>query len=146
MKIIIPGGCSGGPVEMPKASKYEGVVLRVLDGSARFRSCQEVHQALADSCPAGSRTPSVSTVYRTLYRLVESGALDTVQSPAGERLFRRCRATDRHHHLFCRNCGRVEDIAQIAELASVAERIRRASGFAALDYSFELTGLCPRCC
>ncbi|PDP88521.1 transcriptional repressor [Glycomyces fuscus] len=130
---------------MPRASQYDDVVLRALGRSTRFRSCQEIHLALSGGRSRARRPPSLSTVYRTLHRLAEEGVLDTLHSPGGERLYRLCRTSSRHHHLLCRVCGRVEDVAQAGELAAVAERVGADSGFSSLDYSFELSGVCPGC-
>lgn len=130
---------------MPRSAQYDDVVLKALGRSTRFRSCQEIHLALSTEGSRVRRPPSLSTVYRTLHRLVGKGVLDTVHSPEGERLYRLCRASSRHHHLLCRVCGQVEDVAQADELAAVAERVRRDSGFSSLDYFFELSGVCPRC-
>lgn len=71
--------------------------------------------------------------------------IDLVQSPEGERLYRLCRTPSKHHHLFCRVCGKVEEVAELAELVDLTEKIRHMSGFGEIDYSFELTGICPRC-
>ncbi|MFD3685083.1 Fur family transcriptional regulator [Nocardiopsis sp. NPDC058631] len=130
---------------MPRVSQYDDVVLGALGRSTHFRSCQEIHAALRGGRSRAGRPPSLSTVYRTLHRLAGEGVLDTVHSPGGERLYRLCRTSFRHHHLLCRVCGRVEDIAQADELAAVADRVRRDSGFGSLDYSFELSGVCPPC-
>ncbi|MGW8527897.1 MULTISPECIES: Fur family transcriptional regulator [Nocardiopsidaceae] len=130
---------------MPRVSQYDDVVLGALDRSTHFRSCQEIHAALGGRRSSGPGPPSLSTVYRTLHRLAQEGVLDTLHSTGGERLYRLCRTSFRHHHLLCRVCGRVEDVAQADELAAVADRVRRDSGFESLDYSFELSGVCPRC-
>ncbi|WP_236567848.1 MULTISPECIES: Fur family transcriptional regulator [unclassified Nocardiopsis] len=126
-------------------SQYDDDILGLLGQSTRFRGCQEIHVRLAERRPRGRRPPSLSTVYRTLYRLAQDGVLDTLQSPGGERLYRLCGTSSRHHHLLCRACGRVEDIARVEELSEVAERIGQDTGFGELDYSFELSGLCPGC-
>ncbi|GHC79419.1 transcriptional repressor [Nocardiopsis terrae] len=130
---------------MVKTPRYEEAVLKVLGHGARFLSCREIHREMERALPSAPGSPSLSTIYRTVHRMAQEELLDTVHSPDGERLYRRCRTPARHHHLFCRLCGRVEEIVHLAELAEVAERVRGTSGFGELDYSFELTGVCPRC-
>ncbi|MBR8744281.1 Fur family transcriptional regulator [Nocardiopsis sp. MG754419] len=129
---------------MARTPGYDGAVLGVLGRGARFRSCREIHRDLNRSSSTAP-PPSLSTVYRTVHRMSREGVLDTIRSPDGERLYRRCRTPVRHHHLFCRVCGTVEEITEVAEVGEVVERIRRTSGFAAIDHTLELTGLCPRC-
>lgn len=119
-------------------------VLRVLDGGTRFLSCREILHDL-DRSSTSSSPPSLSTVYRTVHRMSQEGVLDMIQSPEGERLYRRCGTSVRHHHLSCRVCGEVEEITEIAELATAMTRVRHTSGFEQIDHTFELTGVCPRC-
>lgn len=133
---------------MVKTPRYDDAVLRVLGRGSRFRSCREILRALDRSDSArspGYGHPSLSTIYRTVHRMSQEGVLDTIQSPEGERLYRRCRTPLRHYHLFCRLCGEVEEIEQVAEIAAVVEKIRNMSDFDQVDHTFELTGICPRC-
>ncbi len=128
---------------MANTRKYEAAVLKVLDRSSRFRSCREILRDLDQAYSSGP--PSLSTIYRTVHRMSQEGVLDTIQSPEGERLYRRCGTPIRHYHLFCRVCGEVEEIAQIVEIAEVVEKIRSMCDFDQVDHTFELTGVCPRC-
>ncbi|PWV55411.1 MULTISPECIES: Fur family transcriptional regulator [Nocardiopsis] len=130
---------------MPNVPKYMDFVLRIMGREARFQGCREIHQKLEKAQAAVSDRPSLSTVYRTLHRMARDGLLDTIQSPEGERLYRRCQTSVHHHHLFCRVCGGVEEITEIAALAAAVEHIRNASGFEKVDHTFELSGICPRC-
>ncbi|HJE57505.1 MAG TPA: transcriptional repressor [Nocardiopsis listeri] len=130
---------------MVNTPKYDEAVLRVLDRSSRFRSCREILKDLDRSNSSATGPPSLSTIYRTVHRMSQEGVLDTIQSPEGERLYRRCGTPVRHYHLFCRVCGEVEEVAQVAEIAAVVEKIRNLSDFDQVDHTFELTGVCPRC-
>ncbi|MFV2198415.1 Fur family transcriptional regulator [Nocardiopsis sp. LOL_012] len=130
---------------MARTPRNDALVLEVLGRNRRFRSCQEVHIVLVRRNAGKGKSPSLSTVYRALHRLVREGLLDTIRSPDGELLYRLCRTADRHHHLMCRLCGRVEDVPQAEELSAALDRIGGASGFDGLDYTFELSGVCPRC-
>ena len=128
---------------MANTPKYDAAVLKVLDGGSRFRSCREILRDLDRSL--SSDPPSLSTIYRTVHRMSREGVLDTIRSPEGERLYRRCRTPVRHYHLFCRACGEVEEIAHVAEITEAVEKIRDMSDFDQVDHDFELTGVCPRC-
>ncbi|WP_304454717.1 Fur family transcriptional regulator [Nocardiopsis sp. YSL2] len=124
--------------------RYDHAVLRVGGRDPRFRGAQEVHAVIATP-RTQERPPSLSTIYRTLRRLASEGVLDTVHSADGERLYRLCGSTSQHHHLLCRICGEVEEVPEMAELPPLVERIGGTSGFGSLDYSFELSGVCPQC-
>ncbi|GAA1088907.1 MAG: transcriptional repressor [Nocardiopsis sp. BM-2018] len=130
---------------MANTPKYDDAVLRVLGRGSRFRSCREILRDLDRSNPSASGPPSLSTIYRTVHRMSQEGVLDTIQSPEGERLYRRCRTPVRHYHLFCRVCGEVEEVDQVAEITEVVEKIQGMSDFDQVDHTFELTGVCPRC-
>ncbi|GAB3213372.1 Fur family transcriptional regulator [Marinactinospora thermotolerans] len=123
-------------------ARYDAEVLRALGRESFFRSAQEVHALVVRTT---GRKPSLSTVYRTLRRLAEEGAVDTVHSPDGERLYRRCGSVAHHHHLLCRGCGRVQEVAEPGVIAAFVEQVAATSGYRSLHHLFELSGLCPAC-
>jgi Fur family ferric uptake transcriptional regulator len=105
-----------------------------------FCSAQELHDVLE----ADGTTISLTTVYRTLHALDRSGRLDIVREKNGERLYR-SRPTDGHrHYLVCRRCGVSAEVE-----ASVIERwtedVAEDMGFAEVEHTVELTGVCDRC-
>ncbi|MGI8881666.1 MAG: Fur family transcriptional regulator [Jatrophihabitans sp.] len=106
-----------------------------------FRSAQTVFSALrADGSGVG-----LSTVYRHLQVLADSGAADTVQTAAGEVLYRYCGDTKRHHHhLVCRRCGTTVEVAGPA-VERWAGKVATDNGFVDVDHTVELLGLCATC-
>lgn len=90
------------------------------------------------------RLPKVSlgTVYRNLELLAQIGAIQKLD-------FARSKARfdgnpDRHHHVRCTGCGRVDDIqGPTLDLSGVKDNDCR--GYEILDYRLELVGVCPRC-
>lgn len=87
-----------------------------------------------------------ATVFRTLDLLARAGVLARLHAvEGGERCVRYARcAPEHHHHLRCRSCGKVEELAAAgldARLAAVARR----HGFRALSHAVEIEGLCPGC-
>lgn len=111
----------------------------VLDEADAFRSAQQIHHELR------SRGASVglSTVYRNLQTLAEADEVDTLRNEDGEVLYRQCRP-DHHHHLVCRSCGRVEEIAGPA-VERWADQAATAHGFTDVAHTVEVFGLCPAC-
>jgi Fe2+ or Zn2+ uptake regulation protein len=101
-------------------------------------SPEQVHAELAPAHPG----LSPATVYGTLDLLDELGFLRRVSTPRGATLYDS--RTDEHHHVICRECGRIQDIEASVDTRA-AERAARAAGFA-LDHSqLALSGLCPDC-
>jgi len=73
------------------------------------------------------------------------------------RLVRRCDFSDgiaryelatgdnHHHHLVCTGCKRVEDLDLADCPTQKLERSARARGYAEVEHTLEIFGLCPRC-
>ncbi|MFI6822814.1 Fur family transcriptional regulator [Micromonospora sp. NPDC050187] len=120
-------------------TRQRAELLRLLDGSDGFRSAQRLHAELRDrGVPIG-----LTTVYRLLQALVDSGEVDTMRLPSGEQLYRRCSRTH-HHHLVCRHCGRTVEIAGPA----VEDWMRRTTarhGFVDVNHTLEIMGTCDSC-
>ena len=90
-------------------------------------------------------TVGLSTVYRHLQALTDSGEVDTVQTSEGELLYRLCGQTDRHHHhLVCRICGRSEEIEGPA-VEEWAHSVAAQHGFTDVEHTVEVFGTCGDC-
>ncbi|MEV0262304.1 Fur family transcriptional regulator [Streptomyces sp. NPDC050617] len=105
-----------------------------------FTSAQELHEALK----ADGVTIGLSTVYRTFRALDRSGRLDVVRGKRGERLYRPRPADGHRHHLVCRDCGLTTEV-EAGVIARWAENVAGVMGFAEVEYTVELTGVCDRC-
>ena len=84
-----------------RATRQRAAVSALLDRLDDFRSAQEIHEELR-RCGDGI---GLTTVYRTLQALVDSGEVDVLRADSGEAVYRRCASADHHHHLVCRRCG-----------------------------------------
>ena len=90
----------------PRMTRQRAAVVETLRGLDKFASAKTIHeQLLADGASVG-----LTTVYRTLQSLAEVKAVDVLQSPDGETLYRDCLSSHHHHHLVCAECGRSEEI------------------------------------
>ncbi|GAB4529873.1 MAG: peroxide-responsive transcriptional repressor PerR [Anaerolineales bacterium] len=80
------------------------------------------------------------TVYRTLEFLAAQGVvLRTLMH--GDVVYE---LAVPHHHLICRACGAMVDVAHEA-LSTLYERLQRETGYVLDDSHLVLTGLCPAC-
>jgi Fur family ferric uptake transcriptional regulator len=111
-------------------------LLRELDG---FHSAQELHAMLRER---GDRV-GLTTVYRTLQGMADSGEVDVMRPPGGEHLYRRC-SQGHHHHLVCRSCGRTVEVEGPA-VESWASRVAAAHGYVDVSHTLEIFGTCPDC-
>ncbi|QNP74761.1 transcriptional repressor [Streptomyces roseirectus] len=123
-----------------RSTRQRAAVLQALHGRHGFVSARELHAALT----AAGATVGLTTVYRTLRMLERDGHVDVVRERTGERLYRPRPADGHRHYLVCRDCG-----LSLAVEAEAVERwaddVAAATGFAELEHTVELTGICDRC-
>jgi Fur family ferric uptake transcriptional regulator len=122
-----------------RTAQRAGVVRALIDHGG-FVSARALHGILETH---GARV-GLNTVYRTLAALVGAGRADVVRDRGGERLFRHRPFPEHQHYLLCRVCGLSTPVDSEA-VESWAERVAEASGFAEVEHTVELTGLCPQC-
>lgn len=113
-----------------------GALLRQVEG---FHSAQELHAMLRER---GDRV-GLTTVYRTLQGMADSGEIDVMRPPGGEHLYRRC-SEGHHHHLVCRSCGRTVEV-EGPTVESWASRVAAAHRYVEVSHTLEIFGTCPDC-
>lgn len=128
------------PMTRQRPTRQRSALVEALANCHDFVSAQDLYARMtADGTRIG-----LTTVYRGLRDLEAADAVDVIQASAGERLYR-WRPTDEHrHYLICRACGlsRPVDSEVVEEWAG---RIAADSGFAAVEHTVELTGVCAGC-
>jgi Fur family ferric uptake transcriptional regulator len=115
-------------------------VREELARDAAFRSAQDVHARLR---AAGTRI-GLTTVYRALQAMADSGEVDVLRQPDGESVYRRCSTPRHHHHLVCRECGRTVEVDGPA-VERWAERVAAEHGFSGVEHTVEVFGTCAGC-
>jgi Fur family transcriptional regulator, ferric uptake regulator len=115
-------------------------VQRALIHSDGFVSAQALHAAMV----AGGSRVGLTTVYRALSALAETGRADTVREPNGERLYRHRPGEEHRHYLICRSCGTSEPV-DTAPVEIWAGHLAGKTGYADLHHTLELSGICGRC-
>ena len=89
------------------------------------------------------REVSRTTVYRVLETFVRLGVVTKVSNPHAKARFDA--DTRRHHHLICLKCDAVADYVD-DRLNGIDLPPAALNGFAMLDYSLSITGICAACC
>jgi len=115
------------------------LVLRVLAGVDGHLDAQEIYER------GRRRDPrlSLSTVYRTLNALKETGAVRELHLE-GEQHHYELDKKKEHSHLVCLTCGRVIEVdSNVFEQAAAAACDEH--GFKVTTAQVELTGFCARC-
>lgn len=122
-----------------RTTRQRRAVSAVLDDLDGFRSAQEIHDTLKRRGDA----VGLSTVYRTLQAMAESGDVDVLRADDGEARYRQC-SSGHHHHLVCRDCGRTVEVAGPA-VERWADRVGAEHGFADVSHTLEVFGRCAEC-
>jgi Fur family transcriptional regulator, ferric uptake regulator len=115
-------------------------LLAALRRAGAFRSAQALH----DEMKAEGSTAGLTTVYRNLQALTDSGTVDVVSGDDGESLFRLCESERHHHHLLCRSCGASVELEN-ADVEAWADKAAESHGFTSVTHTVELYGLCEKC-
>ena len=81
---------------------------------------------------------AIGTVYKHLNALAEEGLLHRITESGSPDRYDR---TERHDHLICSRCGKIEDI----HLPDMQSRIEHALGRDILSYDLKIRYICPEC-
>ena len=122
-----------------RPTRQRRAVAACLDSFDDFRSAQDIHDLLRRN----GENVGLSTVYRTLQALADSGEVDVLRTEDGEAIYRRC-STTHHHHLVCRVCGRTVEVEGPA-VERWADTVAGAHGFTDVSHTLEIFGTCPDC-
>jgi Fur family ferric uptake transcriptional regulator len=122
-----------------RSTRQRAALAALLAELTQFRSAQEIHDLLQQR----GQTVGLSTVYRNLQAMADSGRLDVLHLGSGEALFRQC-STRHHHHLVCRSCGRTVEVRE-PSVEDWARRTAEEHGFVEACHHLEIVGLCADC-
>jgi Fe2+ or Zn2+ uptake regulation protein len=121
-----------------RATSQRVVMHRLLRDHDRHLSAEELLSEASERLPG----VSLPTVYATLELFEQLGIVRRVNGGGGTLLWDT--RADAHHHMICRNCGRIEDMETPLDL----ERARRSaarSGFQPDRAEVVVSGLCANC-
>jgi len=122
-----------------RPTRQRRAVAAALDAVEDFRSAQDIHTLLKQR----GENVGLTTVYRTLQALADSGEVDVLRTGDGEALYRRC-SLGHHHHLVCRDCGHTVEVAG-PTVERWADRVATEHGFSDVSHTLEIFGSCGGC-
>ncbi len=123
-----------------RTTRQRTAVAEVLGRIDGFRSAQELHELLRRE----GASVGLTTVYRHLQALADSGQVDTLRTDDGEAIYRRCATETHHHHLVCHTCGRSVEV-EGPEVEAWALSIAAKHGFTEVSHTVEVFGTCGTC-
>ena len=121
-----------------KITAQRRCIFRALDGDVTHPSAERVHERVRREMP----NVSLKTVYHALNDLAELGAISVIDVGTGSARFDPNVETA-HHHMVCRSCGKVRDLA--ADFPGLKVSRRGAQGFEIDSAEVVFRGLCEEC-
>jgi Fur family ferric uptake transcriptional regulator len=122
-----------------RSTRQRAAVKGILGELEEFRTAQQLHDQLRRQ----GDSIGLTTVYRTLQALADSGDVDMIRTADGEAAYRRC-SMGHHHHLVCRSCGRAVEVSGPA-VEHWANAIAAEHGFREVSHDLEIFGTCSNC-
>ena len=127
------------PLVGVRSTRQRSAIVDLLDNTEEFRSAQDLHDELRKR----GHGIGLTTVYRTLQSLAETGSVDVLRTDSGESLFRRC-SSGHHHHLVCRHCGFTVEVGG-PEVERWSHEVADTHGFDDVSHTVEIFGTCRDC-
>jgi len=121
-----------------RMTRQRKIILEELQNQKMHPSADEIYQMVRRRMPR----ISLGTVYRNLEVLVNMGEIQKLNLSGA--LKRYDWDTNRHYHIRCVRCDRVDD-APIAPLNQLEDELYEATVFEIIGHNLEFTGLCPKC-
>lgn len=109
------------------------------------QNCCLSAQEIFDDLRRARRPVGIASVYRALEALVDLRLVKRVDAGDGISRFEPAPADgDHHHHLVCRDCGKVEAFTD-PRLERTIDRIAGGLGYSVEEHEVVLTGACADC-
>jgi Fur family transcriptional regulator, ferric uptake regulator len=121
-----------------------GARRAVVDLLGRQRCCLSA-QEIFDGLRKARRPVGIASVYRALDALVELRLVKRVDAGDGIARYEPAPASgEHHHHVVCRDCGKVEAFAD-PQLERVIDRVSGGLGYSVDEHEVVLIGACADC-
>ncbi len=121
-----------------KATAQRQCIFRVLQGDESHPTAEDIHE----SARRQMETISLKTVYQTLNDLAALGEIDALDLGTGTTRFDPNVETA-HHHLVCRDCGKVRDLH--VEFPGLVVPPGAEDGFEVAGAEVVFRGSCAQC-
>ena len=121
-----------------------GARRSVVELLGRQNCCMSAHE-IHDRLRRARRPVGIASVYRALETLADLRLVKRVDAGDGVARFEPARPDgDHHHHLVCRDCGKVEAFSD-ERLERAIDRVAGGLGYSVHEHEVVLTGACADC-
>ena len=114
------------------------MILDVLKNSHDHPTASQVYESVRRDAPR----ISLGTVYRNLELLSNCGLVRKIEGMGAQKRFD-CKL-EKHHHIRCMQCGRVDDVAVTLD-NQVEKALSQSTRYRITGYRVDLEGICPQC-
>jgi len=121
-----------------RSTRQRSIIIEVLKGSTIHPSADWIYDKVRKRCP----NVSLGTIYRNLNLLKEKGLIKELKF--GKNTARYDANSKPHHHIFCLECGKLEDV-QCKVHPNLTKSIEKTNGYKILNQQMEFNGICPDC-
>ena len=121
-----------------RMTKQRRIILEEIRKLKTHPTADEVYEIVHERLPK----ISLGTVYRNLDRLSECGEIAKLETSGSQLRFDA--NTDRHYHVRCVHCGRVDDLDGVRIRVPEA-RVQEAVDYDIVGHRLEFLGVCPQC-
>ncbi len=123
-----------------KNTKYRVYMIDLLSKSEKLMSAQDIYLELMKK----KVNINLSTVYRTLDKLVETKIINRVQMEHEKQALFEYNRNIHHHFLTCLGCNKIIPIYE-CPLKDYEEQLQEKTGFILTGHSIEFYGYCKDC-
>jgi Fur family ferric uptake transcriptional regulator len=122
-----------------RKTKQRRVILEELTRLHTHPTADELYERVRKRLPK----ISLGTVYRNLELLSRQGLVRKLEVGGSQKRFDG--DLEKHHHIRCIRCGRIDDLPEGAGITECDEDMIRSTGYQLVDRRVEFLGLCPAC-
>ena len=122
-----------------RMTKQRRVIVEELGKLKTHPTADEVYLLVRDRLPR----VSLGTVYRNLEFLSRRGIIMKLEGGGSQMRFDG--NIEKHQHIRCIECGRVDDLPGGVELTGCDMEILKETGYVSIERRVEFLGVCPGC-
>ncbi len=123
---------------LQRMTSQRRVIMEELKHSDNHPTADELYRLVRDRMP----NVSLGTVYRNLDIMVNAGMVNRIETGNGRSRYDA--RMDKHYHIRCVGCGRIDDVEGEIETSIDTERLE-IPDFEVVGHRLELLGLCRVC-
>ena len=121
-----------------RSTKQRSMILEVLQGTKTHPTAGWVYEQVREHYS----NISLGTIYRNLNLLKDNGIIRELKF--GKNTARYDANSEPHHHIFCLECGKLEDVKCTVH-PDLTKTVEEENGYTIVSHQLEFSGICPDC-